>query len=118
MEMFSDFVNDGEKLYFNLKQDPANNQSTEIWVTDGTLSNTKKIRDASNYLVDEVHIANGHVFFEEFLQSPSQFRMVYSDGTDSGTYVVSNINNNHPSMVVYNNSLYFKEAKWYRNLVW
>ena len=116
-----DFVNDGEKLYFNLKQDPANNQSTEIWVTDGTLSNTKKIRDASNYLVDEVHIANGHVFFEEFLQSPSQFRMVYSDGTDSGTYVVSNINNNHPSMVVYNNSLYFKEANgtaiWFGNTV-
>ena len=116
-----DFVNDGEKLYFNLKQDPANNESTEIWVTDGTLSNTKKIRDASNYLVDEVHIANGHVFFEEFLQSPSQFRMVYSDGTDSGTYVVSNINNNHPSMVVYNNSLYFKEANgtaiWFGNTV-
>ena len=116
-----DFVNDGEKLYFNLKQDPANNQSTEIWVTDGTLSNTKKIRDASNYLVDEVHIANGHVFFEEFLQSPSQFRMVYSDGTNSGTYVVSNVNTNHSSMVVYNNSLYFKEANgtanWFGNTV-
>ena len=116
-----DFVNDGEKLYFNLKQDPANNQSTEIWVTDGTLSNTKKIRDASNYLVDEVHIANGHLFFEEFLQSPSQFRMVYSDGTNSGTYVVSNVNTNHSSMVVYNNSLYFKEANgtanWFGNTV-
>ncbi len=104
-----DFVNDGQKFYFMLKQDPANNEQNEVWTTDGTLSNTKKIRDATNYLVDYTIVSNGHIFFEEFIQSPSTFRLVHSDGTASGTTVVSTKNTNRPSFSLYQGAAYYKD---------
>ncbi len=104
-----DFVNDGQKFYFMLKQDPANIEQNEVWTTDGTLSNTKKIRDATNYLVDYTIVSNGHIFFEEFIQSPSTFRLVHSDGTAAGTTVVSSKNTNRPSFALYQGAAYYKD---------
>ncbi len=107
-----DFVNDGQKLYFMLQPDPANNNSEEIWVTDITVSNTKKIRDAANYLTEEVRISNGKIYFQEFTLpsgSSSQRRLSYSDGTVSGTFPVLSKNTAYQSMEIYNGALYFKD---------
>ena len=104
-----DFVNDGEKFYFMLKQNPDVNEQNELWVTDVTTANTKKIRDATTYLVDDIVVSAGKVFFEEFIQSPSTYRLVHSDGTTAGTYPVSVKNTNHPSIGLYQGAVYFKD---------
>ena len=107
-----DFVNDGKQIYFMRQPDAADNFNSEVWVTDITLANTKKLRDKSNYLNTKVKIGNGFIYFDEYTLpagSGSQYRLSYSDGTLAGTYVVSAKNTQHNSMALYNGSLFFKD---------
>ncbi len=106
------FVNDGKQIYFMRQPNPSDNQISELWVTDITAQNTKKLRDQNNYLNTQVKIGNGFIYFDEYSLPggrTSKYRLSYSNGTPEGTYVVSDRNAQHNSMALYNGSLFFKD---------
>ncbi len=107
-----DMANDGKQVYFTL-QPTAEVRTAEVWATDFTPGNTRKIRDESNFLPSKIMPGNEYVFIEYWnfsLGSGARYKLGYSDGTASGTKTF--IEDRGPfssSFGLYQNSLYFSQ---------
>ena len=106
------FTESGTKLFFVAKTD---NEGTELWVTDGTTSGTKMVKDinpgsGSAFVNDELMVYNGKVYFGAN-DGTNGKQLWVSDGTSTGTYMLKNIAPMHTTpaniSAVLNGKLYF-----------
>ena len=106
-----DMANDGKQVYFTI-QPTAEVKTAEIWATDFTPGNTRKIRDESIFLPSKIELGDGFVYilyWDSNLGASAKFKLGYSDGTFSGTKTLLEESASASSFGLYQNSLYFPQ---------
>mgnify|MGYP003882914247 CR=1 FL=1 len=109
------------KLYFYAKN---NLYGAELWVTDGTTTGTHIVKDiypgnksgmesnSNNPLPEKFAVYNNKLYFSAY-DSALGYELWVSDGTDTGTYMLKDINpgaghsRSVNQYIEYNNKLYF-----------
>lgn len=115
------FTEMGGKLYFYAK---TSQHGSELWVTDGTIAGTKMVKDiypgyksgmesnSVNPLPVKLAVYNNKLYFSA-KDSAKGYELWCSDGTDTGTNMLKDINPGPGSSssvhqyIVYNSKLYF-----------
>ncbi len=104
-----DLANDGKQVYFTI-QPTAAVRTAEVWATDFTPGNTRKIRDDSKLLPNKIMLGNGYAYVEYWDYSfgtNSQYQLGYTDGTALGTKTLLEKGASSSSFGLYQNWLYF-----------
>lgn len=108
-QLGADLANDGKQVYFTLQPNPEV-RTAELWATDFSSGNTRKLRDESNIMPGKIVLGNGFVFIEMWnfqFSTSSKYQLVYSDGTTAGTRTVMEEGPVSGTFGLYKNKLYF-----------
>lgn len=108
-QLGADLANDGRQVYFTL-QPSSDTKTAELWATDFTPGNTRKIRNESNFMPNKITLGNGFVFIETWnfqFSTSAKYQLVYSDGTAAGTRTVMEDGPVSGTFGLFKNELYF-----------
>lgn len=108
-QLGADLANDGKQVYFTLQPSP-DVRIAELWATDFTAGNTRKLQNESAFMPNRIVLGNGFVFVEMWnfqMSTSSKTQLLSSDGTASGTKMVLENGPVSGSFGLYKNELYF-----------
>ena len=119
--VIDDLTPKGDSLFFRVDDDnPANDDddrhfTSELWASDGTVTGTAPLADATGHLVDQARGLfnfNGLIIFRGGPTDDKDTELWRSDGTSAGTYRIKDINPGPGSstpgnFTVFDNLLYF-----------
>lgn len=108
-QLGADLANDGKQVYFTL-QPTAEVRTAELWATDFTPGNTRKLRSESNIMTSKITLGNGFSFIEMWdfkLSATAKYQLLYTDGTAEGTRTVLEEGPVSGTYGLYNKELYF-----------